>query len=235
MSTTTKPAVGRATPALSSFALKLTMAVTGWIFAAFVGIHMYGNLKAFVGAEAYNSYSFWLRHALYPLLPEEGLLWIMRVVLAIALVAHVGASAILWARGRRFRGPHRRASYGAWAARSMPWTGLFLLAFIVFHLLDLTLGIFGPATYQAATATESFAYQNTVASLARPLAGAFYFLAMAALAAHLAHGLWTTANDVGVTGRRARHTWKVIAYLLAVVIAAGNASLPIAIWLGVLS
>ena len=117
----------------------------------------------------------------------------------------------------------------------MPWTGLFLLAFIVFHLLDLTLGILGPATYQAATATESFAYQNTVASLARPLAGAFYFLAMAALAAHLAHGLWTTANDVGVTGRRARHTWKVIAYLLAVVIAAGNASLPIAIWLGVLS
>ncbi|HJE51258.1 MAG TPA: succinate dehydrogenase cytochrome b subunit [Tessaracoccus flavescens] len=222
-------------PAITSFALKITMAVTGWLFAAFVGIHMYGNLKAYAGADAYNSYSFWLRNAFYPLLPHEGLLWIMRVVLAVALVAHVGASAILWARGRRFRGPHRRGSYFALGARSMPWTGILLLAFIVFHLLDLTLGIFGAATYQHATPTESFAFQNTVTSFQRPLAGGFYLLTMVALAAHLAHGLWTTANDVGVTAPRVRRVWKVVAYAVAIVIALGNATLPIAVWLGVLS
>lgn len=237
MTTTTKPPARRdaARPALTSFALKITMAITGWIFAAFVGIHMYGNLKAYASPEAYNSYSLWLKHAFYPLLPHEGLLWIMRVVLAVALVAHVVASAILWARGRRFRGPHRRGSYQAFGARSMPWTGIILFAFIVFHLLDLTLGIFGAASYQHATATESFAYQNTIASFQRPLAGAFYLFTMLALAVHLAHGLWTTANDVGVTGRRTRGVWKVVAYLVAVVVAVGNASLPIAVWLGVLS
>ncbi|HSN43800.1 MAG TPA: succinate dehydrogenase cytochrome b subunit [Propionibacteriaceae bacterium] len=222
-------------PLPSTFACKVTMAVTGWVFAAFVAVHMVGNLKAFAGAASYNSYSHWLRNALYPLLPHEGLLWILRVVLAVSLVLHVGASAVLWARGRRFRGPHRRRAYSAWGARTMPWTGLILLAFVVFHLLDLTLGIAGPVTYQAATATESFAFQNTVASLSRPLAGGFYLASMLALALHLAHGLWSTTSDLGVTGHRTRAAWLIVAYALAVAVALGNASLPIAVWLGVLA
>ena len=188
----------------STFACKVTMAVTGGVFTAFVAVHMIGNLKAFGGAEGYNSYSHWLRTAFYPLLPHEGRRWILRVVLAVSLVLHVGASALLWLRGRRFRGPHRRRAYRAWGARTMPWTGIVLLAFVVFHLLDLTLGIAGPATYQPATATASFAFENTVASLARPLAGGFYLVAMLALALHLVHGLWSTTSDLGVTGRRTR-------------------------------
>lgn len=68
------------------------MAVTGLLFAAFVAVHMVGNLKAYFGAESYNSYSLWLRTAFYPLLPHEGLLWIMRVVLGVALVLHVVAA-----------------------------------------------------------------------------------------------------------------------------------------------
>ena len=150
-----RPSAGPTRPRPSTFACKLTMAVTGWVFTAFVAVHMVGNLKAFAGAASYNSYSHWLRNAFYPLLPHEGLLWILRVVLAVSLVLHVGASGVLWARARRFRGPHRRRSYPVWGARTMPWTGIILLAFVVFHLLDLTLGIAGPVTYQAATATES--------------------------------------------------------------------------------
>lgn len=219
----------------STFACKLTMAVTGWIFAAFVAVHMVGNLKAFGGAEGYNAYSFWLRTAFYPLLPHEGLLWILRVVLAVSLVLHVGAAAVLWVRGRRFRGPYRRRAYRAWGARTMPWTGILLLGFIVFHLLDLTLGIAGPTTYQAATPTASFAYENTVASLARPLAGGFYLFSMGALAVHLAHGLWSTTSALGVTGGRTRAVWLPAGYVVALAAALGNASLPIAVWLGVLA
>jgi succinate dehydrogenase / fumarate reductase cytochrome b subunit len=117
----------------------------------------------------------------------------------------------------------------------MPWTGILLLGFIVFHLLDLTLGIAGPATYQPATATASFAYENTIASLARPLAGGFYLVTMLALAAHLMHGLWSTANDLGVTGGRTRAVWPTAARVVALAVTLGNASLPVAIWLGVLA
>ena len=37
------------------------MAVTGAIFLAFVALHMYGNLKAFAGHDAYNEYAHHLR------------------------------------------------------------------------------------------------------------------------------------------------------------------------------
>lgn len=219
----------------STFACKLTMAVTGWLFAVFVAVHMVGNLKAYAGADSYNSYSLWLRHAFYPVLPHEGLLWVLRVVLGVAMVLHVGAAGVLWTRGRRFRGRYRRRAYRAVLARTMPWTGLVLLAFVVFHLLDLTLGIAGPVTYQSATATESFAYENTVASLSRPVAGTAYLLTMVALAAHLAHGLWSTTTGFGVTGPRLRKLWRAVGYVVALAVALGNASLPVAIWTGVLS
>lgn len=214
------------------------MAVTGWLFAAFLAVHMFGNLKAYGGAEGFNVYSFWLRNAFYPLLPSEGLLWILRVVLSVSLVLHVGASAILWARGRRFRGRHRRRNYRTTTAllsRTMPWTGIVILVFIVFHILDLTLGLAGPMDYQAATATESFAYQNTVASLARPLAGGFYLVTMLVIALHLMHGLWATTTELGVTGPRARSVWLIVAYVLGIAIALGNATLPVAVWMGVLA
>ncbi len=238
MTTTTTPRPGFGAlrrPRPSTFACKVAMALTGWVFTAFVAVHMVGNLKAFGGAEGYNAYSHWLRNAFYPVLPHEGLLWILRVVLAVSLVLHVGASAVLWARGRRFRGSHRRRAYRAWSARTMPWTGLVLLAFIVFHLLDLTLGVAGPVTYQPSTASASFAFENTVASLSRPLAGGFYLVTMLALAAHLLHGLWSTTSDLGVTGRRTRALWLAVGRALALAVALGNASLPIAVWLGVLA
>lgn len=222
-------------PKPSTFACKVTMAVTGWLFAAFLAVHMIGNLKAYGGAEGYNTYSFWLKNAFYPLLPHEGLLWILRVVLSVSLVLHVGASAILWARGRRFRGKHRRRNYRALMARTMPWTGIIILVFIVFHILDLTLGFAGPMDYQAATATQSFAYENTVASLARPIAGGFYLVTMLVIALHLVHGLWATTTELGVTGTRARSVWLIVAYVLGIAIALGNATLPVAVWLGVLA
>ena len=74
-----------------------------------------------------------------------------------------------------------------------------------------------------------------MASLARPLAGSFYLAAMLTLALHLAHGLWSTTSDLGVTGRRTRAFWLTAGHVVALAVALGNASLPVAVWLGVLA
>ena len=238
MSTATRlpvPQGTRRAPRPSTFACKLTMAVTGALFAVFVLAHMVGNLKAYFGAEDFNAYAHWLRTAFHPVLPYEGLLWILRVVLLVALVAHVACATILWLRGRRHRGPHRRRGHGGWfGARSMMLTGVLLLVFIVFHLLDLSIGTAGASSFQPATRTESFAHQNLVASFQRPWSGGAYLAAMVALGVHLAHGIWTIATDLGVTGRRVRHWWRLIGYVIALLVVIGNASLPIAVWTGVL-
>ena len=55
------------------------MAGTGLVFVGFVLIHMYGNLKLLAGEEAFNTYAEHLRTFGEPILPYEGLLWIIRV------------------------------------------------------------------------------------------------------------------------------------------------------------
>ncbi|WP_036921619.1 succinate dehydrogenase cytochrome b subunit [Propionicicella superfundia] len=217
---------------LSTFAAKVVMAVTGIVFAAFVFVHMVGNLKVFFGADHFNEYAAWLRDAFTPLLPHEGLLWILRAVLLAALVAHVGCAILVAIRGRRARGPHRRRALPlrTFGTRTMLVTGIVLFLFLVFHLLDLTIGA-PPA------ATDVFehgdAYANLVASFRRPWAAAVYIAAMLALVLHLVHGLWLSAHDLGVTGKRVRAVWKVLGFAVALVVAVGNTSIPLFILLGV--
>ena len=87
---TTRPAlVEGARASRTTIALKLLMALSGLAFVGFVLGHMYGNLKAFSGHDAFNEYAHHLRELGEPLLPHMGFVWIMRAGLLIALVVHV--------------------------------------------------------------------------------------------------------------------------------------------------
>ena len=70
MATTTLVRGARSTR--STIALKLLMAVSGLVFIGFVLLHMYGNLKAFAGHDAYNEYAHHLRTIGEPMLPDGG-------------------------------------------------------------------------------------------------------------------------------------------------------------------
>lgn len=219
---------------VSNFAAKTTMAVTGLIFVGFVFVHMYGNLHIFRGQEEFDHYAHWLREILMPLMPYEGVLWVLRVVLLLSLVLHVGCGLLLWTRARRARGPFKRTGLrrgDALMARWMLGTGLVILLFVIFHILDLTLGV-QPA---ASGAFESgSAYANLVASFQRPVVAVFYMLTMLVLTVHVAHGTWTAANDLGATGRRLRQLAAWVAGLVAIAICLGNISIPVLVLLGVI-
>lgn len=230
----------RHAPRVPSWTLKVIMAVTGTLFGLFVLVHMIGNLKVFTGAEHFNEYAHWLRTVLEPFLPYEGLLWILRIVLLVSLVAHVWASFVLIGRSRRSRGPHRRKGLKgmrSFSARSMPVTGVVLLGFIVFHVLDLTVGAqpVAPDGFQGPTHEQTYAYENLLASFERPLASGFYIVALLALFLHLAHGLWTVVNDLGATGKRTRAIGLAVAGILALAVLLGNILIPVAVLTGVLS
>ena len=216
----------------SSVTLKLVMALTGIVFALFVTVHMVGNLKVYTGAEHFDAYAHWLRTLLEPLLPYEGALWIFRVVLSVCLIGHVGAAVVLTARAHRARGRFRRKGmrrFSSFTARTMLVSGLVLLLFIVFHILDLTVGA-RPAG--SAEFVPGHAYANLVASFSRPAVAIFYLLAMAVLGAHLGHGLWTAVQDLGVTGRRIRQVCAAFGGMLAMAVMVGNMTIPLAVWTG---
>lgn len=210
------------------------MALTGLVFVGFVFVHMYGNLHIYRGQEEFDHYAHWLREILMPLLPYEGMLWILRVVLLLSLVLHIGCGVLLWSRARRARGAFPRQGLhrpDALMARYMLGTGVVLLLFVVFHILDLTLGVQPVA---AGSFEAGSAYANLVASFQRPLVAAFYMLTMLVLTVHVAHGTWTAANDLGATGKRLRQVAAWVAGLVAVAICLGNISIPVMVLLGVI-
>ena len=91
-------------PLIPSFWVKVVMAATGLVFAAFVLVHMLGNLKVYAGATHFDGYARWLRSMFNPLFPHEALLWVARVVL-IGIVRRSKRGVITSERRACARGP----------------------------------------------------------------------------------------------------------------------------------
>jgi succinate dehydrogenase / fumarate reductase cytochrome b subunit len=209
----------------STIGKKVVMAVTGIVLAGFVLGHMTGNLLIYVGSEALDQYAEFLRTFLH-----GGGLWIARAVLLGCAVLHVWAALSLTRADRAAR-PVR---YREWvpqestlASRMMRWSGVVILAFIVYHLLDLTLGVVNPGF------EEGRVYRNVVASFQVVPVALFYILAMVLLWGHLRHGVWSMLRTVGLSHPRYDALAHRVAVAFATLVVAGNISFPLAVLLGV--
>jgi succinate dehydrogenase / fumarate reductase cytochrome b subunit len=238
---TTRPSPGQPTglvtgarAARSTIALKLLMAVTGLVFVLFVLVHMYGNLKAFSGHDAYNDYAAHLRSIGEPELPHEGMLWLIRAALLGSLVVHVTCAVVLWRRAGRARTTKyvmRKNTSSTLSSHWMRWGGVALLLFIVWHLLNFTIG-----KVNVTGGRTDDPYDLLVDSFGTWWLTVIYLVAMAALAMHLRHGVWSAAQTLGLTNNaRARRNANVLGVVLAVVIAGGFSLVPVFTLLGVVS
>lgn len=209
------------------------MAVTGALFVAYVLLHMYGNLKVFAGQESFDSYAEHLRTFGEPILPREGLLWTLRLVLLLSLVGHVYAAVTLWKRAHEARPQKyvvRKAVAATLSSRTMRWGGIALLLFIVFHLLHLTTRTITPGS------NSDSPYERLVAGFQPDLwwLVLIYLLAMVALALHLRHGVWSACQTLGLTNTaRSRSKANVAGIALGLIIAGGFALVPLSIVLGI--
>jgi len=217
----------------STIALKMLMALSGLFFIAFVLGHMYGNLKAFAGQDAFNEYAEHLREYGQPILPYGGLLWIIRVGLVASLGVHVYAAFTLWARAKRARTTRyvmKKRTGATYASLLMRWGGVTLLLFVVWHLLNFSIGkvnVTGGATDDP--------YVLLVDTFATWWLTLLYLLAMAMLGAHLHHGFWSACQTLGLTGTaRARNLAKSVGVVLAVVIVVGFSLVPLAVLVGII-
>ena len=206
----------------STIGKKIVMAVTGIVGVLFVLAHMSGNLLMFKGQEAMHHYAQLLRTSM-------PLLYAARSVLLVCVVMHAVSAYQLTMLARAAR-PHdyaaRRPQVTTFAARTIRWGGVLLLIFIVFHLLQLTLGVVHPDF------RELDPYHNVRTGLANPLIAGFYLIAMGALALHLYHGTWAAVRTLGAARPAAMPLKRVVALVLAVIVATGFMLIPLATLVG---
>ncbi|MGA4881093.1 succinate dehydrogenase [Streptomyces lydicamycinicus] len=216
----------------STVGKKTVMAVSGLVMLLYLVVHMIGNLKIFFGADEFNGYAHWLRVVGEPFMHHEWTLWLVRVVLVAAVVAHATSAYQLSRRDLRAR-PSRYAhkkARSSYATRTMRWGGIILGLFIVWHLLDLTTGTVHPGGFQA-----GHPYQNVVDTFSTWYGNVIYLVAMLALGLHIRHGFWSAAQTLGVGSRARERLLKTLAQVLALVLTVGFISVPVAVMTGVVS
>ncbi|MEU8784886.1 succinate dehydrogenase [Streptomyces sp. NPDC048637] len=216
----------------STVGKKTVMAVSGLIMLLYLVVHMIGNLKIFFGAAEFNGYAHWLRVVGEPFMHHEWTLWLVRLVLVAAVVAHATSAYQLSRRDLRAR-PSRYAHKKArtsYATRTMRWGGIILGLFIVWHLLDLTTGTVHSGGFQ-----PGHPYQNVVDTFSTWYGNVIYLVAVLALGLHIRHGFWSAAQTLGVGSRARDRLLKTLAQVLALVLTVGFISVPIAVMTGVVS
>ncbi|TWE12028.1 succinate dehydrogenase subunit C [Rudaeicoccus suwonensis] len=222
----------------SSVFLKTLMAVTGLIFVLFVIAHMYGNLyKLFDGHLAFNEYSEHLRTIGEPMLPRHGFLTIMEVVLGVSVILHVYSAVTLWKRAKAARpvqyAAKRKSVAQSFSSKWMRWGGVFLLLFVIWHLLEFTIVKFNVGSGGNGPNIVDDPYELVVHSFQSWWLTLIYVLAMAALGMHLHHGIWSASQTLGFTPTpAARRIAKTVAAVVALVVAVGFVIPPLAILFG---
>ncbi|HEY5981694.1 MAG TPA: succinate dehydrogenase cytochrome b subunit [Microlunatus sp.] len=218
--------------------MKAVMALSGLIMIGYLLAHMYGNLKVFAGQEAFDEYAHHLRTLGEPLLPYGGALWVIRIVLLVAIVAHVYSAVTLWRRDRNARGgtsryqssKAKRGVQRSYASFTLRWGGIIIILFVIYHLLHLTWNVVAPGG-----ASDS-PYERLVNGFQIWWLVGVYTIAVLAVGLHLRHGVWSALTTLGAnTSATTRRRLNLLAYVVAIAITAGFLLIPFSILFGVVS
>ena len=220
----------------SNVVKKALMAVTGLVLICFLLMHMFGNLKIFIGRDEYNHYAGWLKQdLLYPILPEGWFIWIFRAFLLACLVIHIWCMALLWqarlhGRGSKYVKTRRREH--TWSSKIMRWGGMTLATLLLFHLLMFTTGTITPGF----TYAESDPYSMFIGAFSVWWMVLCYVVFIGLVCMHVRHGFWSAFTTLGANvSAKARIVLDSLAYFIAALIFVGFIIPPLAVLFGIVS
>ncbi len=219
----------------SSIGKKIVVALTGLVLVGFLIGHLTGNLLIYVGREAMNDYAEFLHHMLH----GAGV-WIARIVLLVCFVLHIVGTICLTRQNRASREnryQYEDTSVASRSSRIMIWSGLTILAFVIFHLLHYTVRVsYAAADFVDKTATghERFdVYGMMIKGFSFVPSSLFYIIAITLLCSHLSHGTASIFQTLGWRTERNRSIIETGSKVFAIVIWAGFISIPLAVMFGI--
>lgn len=214
-----------------SIGRKAVVAVTGLFMVLFIITHLLGNSTIFAGPDGINAYAEKLR-GLGPFV------LVFRIFMAAMLVVHVIFAVLLTLENRTAKpGKYavKKMLRTTFAGETMIWTGLLLLAFIVYHLLQFTLHI-TPDVVLGNDAKNRFDVFTMVFTSFRvtPIALA-YVAAMVTLFLHLSHGIQSIFQTFGLNNDKTMPQFSLLGKLLSALFLVGYSAIPVLILAGILA
>jgi succinate dehydrogenase / fumarate reductase cytochrome b subunit len=210
---------------------KLLMAVSGQLMILFVIVHVLGNDTIFTGG--LNAYAAKLHS-------QPLLLWTTRFVMFVMFSIHVFFGVRLYLENRKAKPEAyamRKNLSATFASRTMIWTGLIIGAFLVYHLLHFTFQVIQPL--QSARLNPDALGRPDVAAMVISAFQNFgissiYIIALGALVLHLAHGIQSSFQSLGLNNEFTLPAVKKAGTVAAVVLFLGYTSIPVIILLGIM-
>ena len=198
----------------SSVGKKLMMAVTGLFFCGFLVLHLAGNLTLYMGKDAFNSYAEHL-HSLGPLLTlaEWGLL-------TFAII-HISTGLFLFYQNYKARptryAVNKRAGGRTLGSATMPYTGVLLLLFVIYHLFN----------FHFVDKTHTTIFQIVSNAFAQPGYVLIYTFAMIIAAVHVSHGFWSAFQTLGANHPKYTPFLRGLSIVFSLIVGIGFGFIPV--------
>lgn len=214
----------------SSVGRKILMSITGQLLIIFVLIHLIGNSTIFFGPNGINAYAQHL-HDLPPLV------WAFRAFMLAAIGVHISYGVMLTLENKAANpGAYavKRNLKANFASENMVWTGLLLLGFIVYHLLQFTVKGTPDIVVGFDAANRFDVYTMVVTSFGNGLISLIYIAAMIMLFLHLSHGIPSFLQTMGWNNEKTIPVFATGGKVVSAVLMIAYISIPAVILAGLL-
>ena len=201
------------------------VAVTGLGMTLFVLSHMLGNMLILVGPQAYNEYG----HAII----SNPFIYFAELGLVLALLFHVTLALLLAvrngiARGRGYAVRPSGDKATTCTAKTMWMQGILIFVFVVLHLATFKYGTHYTVDYGKGEIRDL--HRLVIEVFHQPGYVVWYVVALIALGMHLAHGVSSLFQTLGVNHPKYNTPIKIFGRFYAFVVLAGFLSQPIYVY-----
>jgi succinate dehydrogenase / fumarate reductase cytochrome b subunit len=215
----------------NSVGKKVIMAVTGFFLLGFVLVHLAGNSTIFAGSDWLNAYAEHL-HALGPFV------WVFRIFLLFVVGLHIIFGVLLtlenWSANPGKYAVNKKIKV-TFSSRTMIWTGLLLLSFIVAHLVQFTARLTPDIVLAADHVGRPDIFTMLVSSFRITGISAAYIFAMVVLFLHTRHGIQSFLQTLGLSNDKLQPRYDLASKVIAGLFLAGFGAIPLLALAGILA
>ena len=210
----------------SSIGRKILVALTGACLLLFLVGHLAGNMTIYGGDGANPADPSWINaYATGLHTMPAWLLWAIRLGLLAVLLIHVVLTLVLKYENYNARNHYQKEGTlkATLSSRTMVITGCMIFCCLVFHLWQLTFN-----------GDPANCYEHIIAAFSNPWCSLFYIVAICCLFMHVRHGVQSVMQTLGLSTRKVRPLYNIIAVIFGIIVCGGFITIPVAVLTGYL-